>query len=158
MRALAIAAVSLAAVAWAEPSGVNMSGLKEQSMARCPSAVEGARTEVIDLADGVEVWVTADDPRAEGEIRRRADLQADASKLGLHGPREHTGLSTGSGRFGFCPGVVQQTRLTAADVPGGTRMTIKPFDPRRVSTLQRITHERARALRDEPRPAKGGAS
>ena len=155
MRPLVVfTAAWLGHAAYATPTSENMTGKKENAMARCPSAVPGAETRVADTVDAVEVFVTASDPIAQAEIRRRATIQVDVALLAERGSIEHTGLGTGSGRFGFCPGLVEQTALRVVDVPGGTKMTIKPFDPSRLGPLQRLTHERARAFQAPHRPAK----
>ena len=56
--ALAVAVPALA------DSSPNMTGKRELKMAHCPSAVRGAKTQVSDRKDGVELTVTASNPTA----------------------------------------------------------------------------------------------
>ena len=49
-------------------------------MQHCPSAVAGAKTEIKDNKDSVEVTVTATDAAKTDEIRKRAKHVVDAAK------------------------------------------------------------------------------
>jgi hypothetical protein len=137
----------------ADAAAQNMTGKKEESMANCPSAVAGAVTRVVDTPDGVELYVTARRPDAQREIQQRATRQAEIAIDAARGSMEHTGLGTGSGRYGYCPGMLQQTTVAAFDLPDGARLVVKPFRVEDVPALQKITHERARALERHELPA-----
>jgi hypothetical protein len=130
----------------AQATGFNMSGSRPRRMGNCPSKVEGARTVVIDVPGGVDVLVTALDPEAREEIRRRADRQADATTVGQRDLDEHSGAGMGSGRFGFCPGVAPETSLSAVAIPAGVRLSVRAYRAASVAILRRVTHERAEAL------------
>jgi hypothetical protein len=127
-------------------TGFNMSGSRLHKMFNCPSKVEGAFTVVSEVPGGVDVLVTARDAEARDEIRRRAARQAEATAIGLRETEEHSGAGTGSGRFGFCPGIAPETSLTAVEVPGGVRLSVRAFRASSVAILRRVTRERAAAL------------
>jgi hypothetical protein len=125
----------------------NMTGRKELQMARCPSAVSGATTRVEDVAGGVAVTVRAPhDPIAQQEIRRRVQAQLEIVDQPERGAIEHTGLGTGSGRYGFCPGMVQHTSLDVEWTSDGARMIIRADDRDDVQWLRSTTRKRVRAL------------
>jgi hypothetical protein len=125
----------------------DMTGKREREMQHCPSAVPGSATRVADRRDGVEVTVTARDKTAQEEIRRRAHRQETVSIQSARGVIEHTGEGTGSGQFGYCPGMLEGTHVTAADVPQGAKMRVQTAPPEQVKKLQRMTKRRADALR-----------
>jgi hypothetical protein len=127
-------------------TGFNMSGSRMRKMGNCPSKVLGAYTVVSEAPGGVDVLVTARDPEARDEIRRRAERQAEATALGMRDTEEHSGAGMGSGRFGFCPGIAPETSLTAVVVPGGVRLSVRAFRAASVDILRRVTRERADAL------------
>ncbi|MGZ3439421.1 MAG: hypothetical protein ACXVDD_07885, partial [Polyangia bacterium] len=87
-------------VASAKETSEDMTGKKERQMAECPSAVPDAKTKVEDTKSGVVVSVTAADPAARDEIRRRARVQQNVGMQTQRGAIEHTGGGTGSGKFG----------------------------------------------------------
>jgi hypothetical protein len=142
--AAALSAVAAGGIAFADE---DMSGRRELAMEHCPSAVDGAITRVADLVDGVEVTVRAPhDPVAQQEIRRRVQYQLEIVDQPERGAIEHTGLGTGSGRFGFCPGMVEHTSLDVEWTTDGARMIIRADHAEDVPRLQKTTHKRARAL------------
>jgi hypothetical protein len=139
--------VGVAAVGTAAFADENMSGQRELIMSHCPSAVEGATTRVSDIAEGVIVTVRAPhDPIAQQEIRRRVQFQLEIVDQPERGAIEHTGLGTGSGRYGFCPGMLQQTSLDVEWLSDGAKMTIRADRAEDVPRLQSTTRKRARAL------------
>jgi hypothetical protein len=144
-----ILALSLAAggASLAKELPHDMTGKREQRMKQCPSAVPGATTKVVDRKDGVEVTVTAPSATSAEEIRNRARHQEAVSLQPARGAIEHTGEGTGSGKLGYCPGMIQATQVTAEDVPDGARLIIRAADPDQVKKLQKTAHERAQALR-----------
>jgi TusA-related sulfurtransferase len=145
-RTTALIVLVLGGAAYADQAR-DMSGKQEQKMLQCPSSVRGATTSVVDLKDGVEVTVTAPDPATQEEIRRRARHQERIAMQSARGVIEHTGEGTGSGKFGYCPGMLQETRVSAEDVPGGTKLTVRADRPQQVHKLQKTTQKRAEALR-----------
>src|ERR1700761_2920029 len=70
-------------------------------MQHCPSAVAGAKTEIKDNKDSVEVTVTATDAAKTEEIRKRAKHMVDAAKSD---PTSvvHNGDGHGGGGLGRC--------------------------------------------------------
>lgn len=130
----------------AKSSGEDMSGKQEHQMAHCPSAVTDARTTVKDTKGGVVVTVTSAVPDARDEIRRRAHIQEDVGMQPARGAIEHTGGGTGSGKFGFCPGMIQGTHVAVDDVPDGARLTVRAESDAQVRSLQKMTRERVRRL------------
>jgi hypothetical protein len=158
-----VAALLVTAPAGAKPrrnADENMSGRRELGMANCPSAVGGAITEVADLPNGVVVTVSApDDPIAAQEIRRRARFQLEIAEQPERGAIEHTGLGTGSGRYGYCPGMLENARFDVQWTADGARLFVRldgepsagtgraGFDQRTandaVKQLQRDTRRRA---------------
>ncbi len=155
--ALIVVTLLGAASARATPSNANdadMSGRRELAMLHCPSSAPGATTVVRDTRDGVELVVTAPDPFGRHEIRRRAEVQKSvASARKTRGHDEHTGQGTGSGRYGYCPGVMQGTTVDVVDVAGGVRIAVRASDAGDVAELQRSTHARAARLQAPPRAA-----
>ena len=129
-------------------SSEDMTGKKEHQMANCPSAVPGAKTAIEDRKDGVAVTVTAPagDRAAQAEIRRRAHTQLEVGMQPERGAIEHTGHGTGSGKFGYCPGMVQGTRVAVDDVPDGARLTVRATSEPQARSLQKMTRERLRLL------------
>ena len=116
-------------------------------MANCPSAVPDARTTAQDTKSGVVVTVTAAEPQqAREEIRRRAHLQENVGLQPGRGAIEHTGGGTGSGKFGFCPGLIEGTRVAVDDVPDGARLTVRAASKSEIRSLQAMTQERVRRL------------
>ena len=145
--------VLIAGAAWAKrPLDEDMSGKKELHMANCPSAVAGATTTVVDLEDGVVLTVTAREEWAKQEIRRRAQTQGEAAWSPERGTIEHTGLGTGSGRFGFCPGMLEATTVDSELLPDGARITVHADRPSQIERLKRTTHHRLDALRKQRAP------
>jgi hypothetical protein len=126
----------------------NMTGRRELLMERCPSAVPGSVTAVRDIDGGVVVDVRAPgDPLAQQQIRYRVQSQLALVDQPERGAIEHTGLGTGSGRYGFCPGMVEHTSMAVEWTVDGAIMTIRADRPNEVKRLQTTTHARARWLR-----------
>jgi hypothetical protein len=131
----------------------DMTGQKEMHMSNCPSAVPGSITKVVDLPDGVELTVTAVEPWAQREIWRRAQIQGQTSWQPEKGAIEHTGLGTGSGRYGFCPGMLEGTTVDETLLPTGAKLTVRADRPAQVRALQRSTHKRLDALKKRRQPS-----
>jgi hypothetical protein len=136
-----------------KPDDENMTGKKEMAMALCPSAAPGARTVVTNTPDGVDLTITAKDEPTRVEVRRRAHKQDEISRLAERGSMEHTGMGTGSGHYGHCPGMVEDTVVDAVDTPDGVRVVVHAKDARGVAALQQSTKERLKALRAQGKPS-----
>src|SRR4029078_4074651 len=81
-------------------------------MAHCPSAVDGAKTTVKELKDGVEVSVVAKEAKDDAStktIRDRAKAVVAAAKLEAQ-KVTHKGDGSGGGGCGRCPGVSKATK------------------------------------------------
>ncbi len=154
--ACVVALAALPGAARADRGDENMTGRKELQMENCPSAVPGAVTRVTDIADGVVVAVAAPrDPIAQQDIRRRVQKQLEIVDRPERGAIEHTGLGTGSGRFGSCPGMMEGTSLDVKWTTDGAIMTIRADEPAKIERLQRSTHKRLRALDGRMRKTAG---
>ena len=110
-------------------------------MQHCPTAVEGAKTTLADGADAVEITVTAKNEKATTEIRDRAKHLAEAAKANPTAV-EHTGTGHGGGGLGQCEVVLKDTTVTATDVDGGSKITVKPNKPVDLEWLKKETASR----------------
>jgi TusA-related sulfurtransferase len=110
-------------------------------MANCPNAVDGATTEIKEVEGGVELTVKGKDDAAAKEIRARAKHLADTSAIEVPSVK-HDGTGHGGGHFGRCPVVARNTLVTAVDVDGGSKITVKPKDASEVDWVRREAKER----------------
>jgi TusA-related sulfurtransferase len=110
-------------------------------MQHCPTAVAGAKTEIKDNKDSVEITVTSTDAAKTEEIRKRAKHMVDAAK---QEPTSvvHNGEGHGGGGLGVCEVVLKDTTVTAEDVDGGSKITVKPNKPVDFEWLKKETHAR----------------
>jgi hypothetical protein len=152
MKRAILLASCLVAVGCSGKSGEsNMTGKKEHGMLNCPSAVDGARTELARTADGVELTVTARDPDSAKEIVTLARSHAAMQEPDPDKP-QHGGQHGGPGEIGYCPIVHHgNTLVTFDEVPGGARIQVVAGSPAEVAALQEETAERVAALREEQR-------
>jgi TusA-related sulfurtransferase len=134
------------------PADEDRTGKKELGMANCPSAVPGAVTQIANTREGVELSIVARDPAGRDEIRQRARKQAEVSWQTERGAMEHTGLGTGSGKYGFCPGMLQETTVEAMDLPDGALVIVRAQRPEQIAKVQRVTRDRVRALKKGQTP------
>jgi hypothetical protein len=72
----------------------------------CAPAAPGATTHIDDVRGGVALTITAREPAATQEIRRRAKARSDSA--------------------GTCPVITYDTTLAVAEVAGGARIVIRP--------------------------------
>lgn len=137
----------------AAPSSTS-TGSDRGKMVHCPSAVDGVATDIQDVEGGVVVTVTTKDEAKTKEIRERAKFLADASKT--EGPsKQHNGSGAGGGAFGRCPVVNRNTTVEAADVAGGSKITVKPKEPAELDWVRRESRERLKEL-GEPGAREAG--
>lgn len=110
-------------------------------MQHCPTAVKGAKTEIQDGKDAVEITVTASDAKATEEIRKRATHLTQSAKSD---PTSvvHNGEGHGGGGLGMCEVVLKDTTVTAEDVEGGSKITVKPTKPVDLEWLKKETRQR----------------
>jgi hypothetical protein len=120
-----------ASTSWAEADVVG-SG----KMQNCPAAVPGAKTEIKNGSDAVQVTVTAEGATKVDEIRKRAKHVAEAAKAHPTAVA-HSGDGHGGGGLGRCEVVMKDTVVTTEDVAGGSRFTIKPTKPVDIEWLKR---------------------
>jgi len=109
---------------------------RKRARAACPSAVPGARTDVADAGEGVQVVVSSVDERARQEIRRRAVAYVEARDLGL--------LDDAARRGSECPGMVPRTFFEAEDTADGVMLTVRPIESAHTPLLRAIAHDQAR--------------
>jgi hypothetical protein len=73
-------------------------------------------------------------------------MQENVGLQSARGAIEHTGGGTGSGKYGFCPGMIEGTRVAVDELPDGARLTVRAASEPQVRSLQKMTHERLRQL------------
>jgi hypothetical protein len=143
--------------AWAKEAAPTVGG---GHMQHCPTAVAGAKTEIKDGKDAVEILVTSSDAAKTEEIRKRAKHMVTAAKAE---PTSvvHNGEGHGGGGLGVCEVVLKDTNVTADDVDGGAKITVKPVKPVDLEWLKKETHTRHMANMggkkkpaEKPAPAK----
>jgi hypothetical protein len=113
-------------------------------MAHCPSAVDGAKTQITATKDGVSVTVLATGDGVT-QVRDRAKTLARVSKHGEGVPRDgaHTGDGKGGGGLGRCPIVLKDTVVEEKDIEGGSQISVKAKTASSVATVQADAKERA---------------
>ena len=121
----------------APPAGATAAG----KMAHCPSTVTGAKTDIKDVPNGVELTVSAADDAAVKEIRSRAAFLTQSAKTPAAGI-QHNGSGEGSGVFGRCPVVMRDTAVVAVDVAGGTKLTVTTTVAKEQDWLRKETRTR----------------
>lgn len=110
-------------------------------MANCPSAVEGAKTEIKDVEGGVELSITAASADGTKDVRARSKAIAEAAKTEAT-TRKHSGTGEGGGAFGRCPVVLKETDVTVADMEGGSKVVVKAKNAGELDWLRRESRER----------------
>jgi hypothetical protein len=112
-----------------------------RKMEHCPSSVPGATTKIEDAADGVVVVITGADDAAAAAIREDAKHLVAVS---VKNPTEikHSGEGEGGGGLGNCPVVLADTTITAEDVPGGAKVTVKPAKAEDLAKLKQLANDR----------------
>ncbi len=117
-------------------------GAGVNKMAHCPSAVEGATTQIKDGKGAFDVIVTAKTGDAVSEIRSRARHLVDAAKNDA-ATLAHTGDGTGGGGQGRCPVVMEDTAVTQKDIDGGVDLTVKPAKATDLASIRQEAQDRA---------------
>ena len=139
---LGVAALGLALgspAAWAKEAAPATVG--GGHMQHCPTAVAGAKTEIKDNKDSVDVVVTATDAAKTEEIRKRAKHMVEAAKADPTSVA-HNGEGHGGGGLGLCEIVLKDTMVAAEDVDGGSKITVKPTKAVDFEWLKKETHAR----------------
>lgn len=142
-------ALLIGSAAAAAPGTSEMTGNQEHALRNCPSAVAGSITTIANRKDGIALDVTAKDPAAQSEIRARARRQATISLQPARGALEHTGEGTGSGTFGYCPGMQQGTVVSVDDLADGARLRVRARRAADVVPLQKSARARLQTLTNE---------
>jgi hypothetical protein len=124
-------------------------------MAHCPSAVEGAVTNISDVPGGVAIVVAGNSPDATAQIRARAQALLDASKNQTPGVH-HNGNGEGGGQFGRCPIVMRNTTLDVSTVDNGSKIVVKPQTAAELDWLRRETRDRYAELQAPNAAGAGG--
>jgi len=129
-------------------------------MAHCPSAIAGVTTTLKNTKDGVSVILTGKDDTTTKSIRERVAHLVEVSKNPEGGAAAvtHTGEGGGGGSIGRCPVVLQDTVLTAKDIPNGSQVDVKAEAAAGVATLQAEAKERAAKFQLPVPGASGSAS
>ncbi|HVK76329.1 MAG TPA: hypothetical protein VM734_23550 [Kofleriaceae bacterium] len=117
----------------------------ENKAGNCPSAVVGAETKVVDDKDQpgkVVLTITATESAASETIRRRI-----AHLLEVQGAPDaeikHTGEGTGGAQMGMCPVITtKDTKITASDIEGGTKVVIEPTGGQTPEDLRKEVEQR----------------
>ena len=140
-RLLGVAAMGLMlgapnAFANVEPPTVGAGHMKH-----CPTAVAGAKTQITDGKDAVEIVVTSADAAKTTEIRARAQHVVESAKADPTSVA-HDGSGHGGGGLGMCEIVLKDTTVTATDVDGGSKLVVKPIKPVDLEWLKKETHTR----------------
>jgi hypothetical protein len=135
--ALALLAPALAAAENKDKGGLAGPG----NMMHCPTSVPNTKVEVKDIKDGLEIWVVGPNEAAQTEIRRRAAHVVEAAKTDPNSVR-HTGDGHGGGGIGRCPVVVKDTLVSADDIKGGSKITVRPIKPVDIEWLRKETAAR----------------
>ena len=122
-------------------------------MAHCPSAIAGVTTTLKNTKDGVSVILTGkDDPTTKSILEVSKNPEAGAAAAVTH-----TGEGGGGGSIGRCPVVLQDTVLTAKDIPGGSQVDVKAEVATGVAALQAEAKERV-AKFQLPAPGSSGSA
>jgi hypothetical protein len=111
-------------------------------MDHCPSSLPAATTEVTDSDEGVSVLVTSRAPEVTEAIRGRAWHVSEESRH----PGAHAEHAPAAASIHACPVVLEDTDVTATDVPGGSLIVVRARFHDEVAGVRRVAHERARAL------------
>ena len=108
-------------------------GLREMlHEGKCPNWVRGARSELREVKGGVVVTVTAKSEADIAEIRARAKYLAE-------------GRSRQPDGTGLCP-VHRDAAIEAADIDGGSRLTVRPSKRISLEQLRKAAKERLERL------------
>jgi hypothetical protein len=124
--------------AWAKETAATVGG---GHMQHCPTAVTGAKTEIKDSKDAVEIVVTSSDAAKTEDIRKRAKHMVDSAKTDPTAV-VHNGEGHGGGGLGLCEVVLKDTTVTAEDVDGGSKITVKPSKAVDLDWLKKETRSR----------------
>lgn len=141
--ASATASASASATAPASASAAAAdAGAPKHDMANCPTSVPGATVAIKDVEGGVEVTVTGKDDDMAKAIRERTKKLAAADRGGADGGAKHDHSGSGGGTTGRCTIIMRNTDITTADVPQGTKITVKAKDKAEVDWVRRETKDR----------------
>ncbi|MDB4966989.1 MAG: hypothetical protein JWN44_2678 [Myxococcales bacterium] len=124
--------------AWAKEAAATVGG---GHMQHCPSSVAGAKTEIKDSKDGIEITVTSTDAAKTEDIRKRAKHMVDSAKSDPTAV-VHNGEGHGGGGLGLCEVVLKDTTVTSEDVDGGSKITVKPTKAVDLEWLKKETRSR----------------
>lgn len=127
------------------PQPWQMTGAMEHGMMNCPSAVEGARTRLRMTPGGVDVIVTAGDPRARAEIVALAEYHAGFAGELTEWP-EHSGRHGGPGTLGHCPIIHDRTAISLSPLADGVTLHVTTGVPEHVKSVQDQTAQRLASL------------
>ena len=147
-----------AANGWAKEAAAPTVG--SGHMQHCPTAVAGAKVDIKDNKDSVEITVTSTEAAKTDEIRKRAKHLVDSAKIDPTSVL-HNGEGHGGGGVGLCEVVLKDTTVAAEDVDGGSKITVRPVKPVDSEWLKKETHARHVANSSaggKKKPAKASAT
>jgi hypothetical protein len=114
---------------------VDAGTLAAPDLSACPGSVLGSSVRVKNVQDGLQVTITARNPKAIEEIRRRANRLASGSA----GPALHP-------TAGCIAGYLAGAETTTEDVKGGIRITVLSVVPDGVAGVRKSAHDRVDAM------------
>jgi hypothetical protein len=130
-------------VATGDP-GAGGTGTLTNKLGNCPSAVVGATTAIVDdpaAAGKLVLHITAKDADATSTIRRRLTHLVEV-QAAPDAEIKHTGDGTGGGA-GLCPVITtKDVTVTAADIEGGSKVTLEPQAGADLAALRKEVEDR----------------
>lgn len=119
----------------------------KHAMTNCPTSVPGSTVLIEDVEGGVAVSVTGKDDAAVNDIRDRAKKLAAADRTSVDGGPKHDHSGSGGGTTGRCTIIMRNTDLAVADIPKGSKITVKAKDKSEVDWVRRETKDRDKEAR-----------
>jgi len=141
-------ASTASASASASASATPDAGAPKHDMGNCPTAVAGASVLIEDVEGGVAVSVTGKDDAAVKEIRDRATKLAAADRGAADGGPKHDHSGSGGGTTGRCTIIMRNTDLAVAEIPKGSKITVKAKTKTEVDWVRRETKDRDKETRE----------
>jgi hypothetical protein len=109
-----------------------------------------------DVEGGIEISITGKDEAAGKEIKARMAKLVEADKNEAEAGVKHDHAGSGGGTYGRCTVVMRNTKLETADLPMGSKATVKAKDKTEVDWLRRETRDRDKEAKS-PNAENAGA-
>lgn len=114
----------------------------DEKMRHCPVALDGASSNVQDIAGGVRFTIHAPDPLVDEARQRARHIVEFAAKRTREGHGEFDGQ--GGGHMKNCPVITDDVTITARDVEGGAELDVVSASGHvaelRTATRERVSH------------------